>query len=112
MGVYLGHCLLSYTSIIKGISKLNLNHEIIKNELENNPEILSEAIQSLLRSYHIDNAYDIIRKQTQNIKYKNQTDFKNNIISNIKNIKELVDADMVQIINKIDNLSVYNYFGK
>ena len=109
MGVYLGHCLLSYKSIIKGIAKLELNLDIINKELENNPEILGEAIQSLLRSYHIDNAYNIIRKQTQNIKYNNEQEFKNTIISNINQIDGLDNDTILDITTKIKNLSVYTY---
>ena len=62
-GIYLGHSLLSYNNIIKGINKLEPNLDKIKNDLDSNPQILSEGIQSLLRVNNVSNAYDLIRVQ-------------------------------------------------
>lgn len=107
-GVNLGYSLLSYNNIIKGIRKLEPNLLVIRNDLENNPQILSEGIQSLLRVNKVTNAYDLIRVQTQNKKFTDLEDFKSKIIQVLPNNLD----DKVSVINKINNLSFNNYVGK
>ena len=64
----MGHCLLAYKNIEIGLTKLEVNNDEIKKDLNSHPECLSEAIQMILRRYDVDNAYDIIRQATQNKK--------------------------------------------
>jgi len=115
VGVYLSHCVISYKSIMNGISKLEMNKEVINRELESSPEILSEAIQCLLRSYFIEDAYNIIMELTSNKKFADETEFKNSIISSLKNSPSFKEGNkkeiLAEICEKIRNLSVYTYIG-
>jgi adenylosuccinate lyase len=48
-GVGFAHSILGYKSTLKGLNKISPNMEKIKQDLENNPEIISEAVQTILR---------------------------------------------------------------
>ena len=111
-GIYLGHSLLSYNNIIKGINKLEPNLDKIKNDLDSNPQILSEGIQSLLRVNNVSNAYDLIRVQTQNKNFENLEDFKSKIIENLPHELKADSENRDSIINKINDLNFNNYLGK
>ena len=74
-GVYLAHSQLAYKSILKGINKLSPNKEIILKELNEHPEVLGEAIQIIMRKHGIQDAYNIIRKTSQNRSYNKQKQY-------------------------------------
>jgi adenylosuccinate lyase len=107
-GVPIGHTYLALINIIKGFNKLMSNNTIIQKDLYEHPEILAEGIQSLLRAYRIENAYDIIREATQNKNFDNESEFKTEIISILekKNIKKFN-----VIKKKINDISIDNYIG-
>ena len=48
-GVAMAHSLIAWKSIKKGLSKLIVNHEKIKSDLENNWVVVAEALQTILR---------------------------------------------------------------
>lgn len=50
IGLALGYSLLAYKSTLKGLSKIDFDREKIKNDLKEHPEVLAEAIQTILRS--------------------------------------------------------------
>lgn len=45
--VGIGHCLLSYTSTLRGISKLQLDADKLATDLDNSWEVLAEPIQTV-----------------------------------------------------------------
>ncbi|MGA1976838.1 MAG: adenylosuccinate lyase [Bacteroidales bacterium] len=49
IGVPVGHSIIAFSSILKGLNKLILNPDKIKSDLENNWAVVSEAIQTILR---------------------------------------------------------------
>ena len=107
-GVYLSHSLLAYKSILKGICKLSPNKDTIFKELNEHPEILGEAIQILMRKYGIPDAYNIIRKASQNKTYSDINEYKKQIIDTIRDTVDTADtAD--NIINEILKLDFTNY---
>jgi adenylosuccinate lyase len=60
-GLVFGHVLLSLQSLKKGLSKIELKVEVLQADLEANPEVLTEAIQTVLRKNgHID-AYEQLK---------------------------------------------------
>lgn len=65
LGVSFGYSLISFKSIEKGISKLELNPHILKAELQNNPEVLAEAIQTVMRLEKIDQPYEKLKQLTR-----------------------------------------------
>lgn len=65
MGVVLGYTLLAYKSCLKGLTKLEVNPQRIAEDLNNSWEVLAEPIQTVMRRYNIENAYDKLKKLTR-----------------------------------------------
>ena len=95
LGTIFAYSLISYSSTLKGLHKLQLNENTIKNDLENNYLIIAEALQTILRKYSIDNAYEIFKNFTRNTtiinqqtitQFINQLDVKENIKDELKSI--------------------------
>ena len=60
-GVPLGHTLIALKSVLKGISKLEVNETIIKEDLENNWAVVAEAIQNILRREKYPKPYEALK---------------------------------------------------
>ena len=65
IGVPFAHSLIACQSIIKGISKLNLNIEKINSDLNENVAVLAEAIQTILRREGIAHPYELLKGFTR-----------------------------------------------
>lgn len=65
MGVALGHTLLGYESCLKGLGKMEANPQRLAEDLDNSWEVLAEPIQTVMRRYNIDNAYDRLKALTR-----------------------------------------------
>mgnify|MGYP003293671615 CR=1 FL=1 len=65
VGVSIAHTLISIKQSIVAINKMEANEEILKCELNNNPEVLAEAIQTVLRKNGYDNAYELLKELTR-----------------------------------------------
>ena len=65
IGVGLGYLVLALSSLTKGINKLELNPATIAADLDNNWELLAEPIQTVMRKYRIDNAYELLKDLTR-----------------------------------------------
>jgi adenylosuccinate lyase len=104
-GVYLAHSLLAYKNIVTGLEKLTINLAMINKDLDTHPECLSEGIQTLMRVYNIDGAYDIMRLATQNKTFTSLEAFKDTIIEFIDNNISCPDI----LIERIKKLTMFNY---
>lgn len=65
LGVVLGHCKLAYTGILKGFNKLEMNVSKLNAELEAHPEVITEAIQTVMRSLGFPDSYEKIKQISQ-----------------------------------------------
>jgi adenylosuccinate lyase len=65
MGVALGYTLLAYESCLKGLNKLEANPQRVAEDLNNSWEVLAEPIQTVMRRYNIENAYDKLKELTR-----------------------------------------------
>ena len=65
MGVALGYTLLAYDSCLKGLNKLEANPQHLGEDLDNSWEVLAEPIQTVMRRYNIENAYDKLKALTR-----------------------------------------------
>ena len=65
IGVPVAHTLLSVLSIEKGISKLILNEEKLKKDLDNNWAVVAEAIQTVLRRENYPQPYEALKELTR-----------------------------------------------
>jgi adenylosuccinate lyase len=61
IGVAFGHSLLAYRRILKGLTKLQVNHLRLLNDLKNHPEVLTEAIQTILRRVGYPQPYEALK---------------------------------------------------
>ena len=65
MGVVLGYSLLAYESCLKGLNKLEADPGCMAEDLNNSWEVLAEPIQTVMRRYSIENAYDRLKELTR-----------------------------------------------
>ncbi len=65
MGVALGYTLLAYESCLKGLNKLEANPHRLAEDLNNSWEVLAEPIQTVMRRYNIESAYDKLKELTR-----------------------------------------------
>lgn len=65
MGVALGYALLAYESCLRGLRKIDANTERLNQDLDNNWEVLAEAIQTVLRRHGVSGAYEKLKKHTR-----------------------------------------------
>jgi adenylosuccinate lyase len=77
IGVGIAHSLIAYQSLLKGISKLEVNKAALESDLNQNWEVLGEAIQTVMRRYGIDEPYEKLKALTRGKKLdaKILTDF-------------------------------------
>ena len=65
MAVGLGHCLLAYQSLLKGLRKTDFDARAARAELEAHPEVLAEAYQTVLRAAGVEGAYEKLKAFTR-----------------------------------------------
>jgi adenylosuccinate lyase len=77
IGVAFGYTLISYKAIAAGNEKLHAYPQAMVDDLEANWDILSEAVQVVMRRYGISNAYEQLKTLTQgrNISTKELQEF-------------------------------------
>jgi adenylosuccinate lyase len=65
MGVAIGYAVLAYHSMGIGLAKLELNREAIDEDLANAWEVLAEPIQTVMRRFHLEGAYEKLKEVTR-----------------------------------------------
>jgi adenylosuccinate lyase len=65
MGVGIGYSIIAYGSLVKGISKLQLNESRLSEDLDNSWEVLAEPIQTVMRRYGIEKPYEKLKALTR-----------------------------------------------
>jgi len=66
IGVPLGHTVIAFNSLLKGLNKLIVNTNKINSDLENNWVVVSEAIQTILRRAGFPKPYEALAELTRN----------------------------------------------
>ena len=102
VGVPLAHTIIAFKSLLKGLGKLILNEEKIKEELDNNWAVVAEAIQTILRRESFPNPYEALKELTRTnskITQESMTEFINNL-----KIEDSVKEEMLKI-------TPFNYTG-
>lgn len=101
LGVAIAHSEIGYQSLLKGMSKIEINITQIRGDLENNTQVLAEAIQTILRKYKVEGAYEKLKELTrgQDINEKQLSKFINSI--------DLPDHEK----DKLHSLSSSSYIG-
>lgn len=65
IGVAMGHGYLALQNLIKGMERVQPNLSKMEQELNTSPEILAEAIQSILRKHGFPDAYERLKNLTR-----------------------------------------------
>lgn len=65
IGVPIGHSLIAFTSLEKGLNKLLLNENKLNADLEANWMVVAEAIQNILRREGYPNPYEALKELTR-----------------------------------------------
>ncbi len=102
VGLPLGHTLIAYASIIKGLNKLLLNKEAIDADLDKNWAVVAEAIQTILRREGYEKPYEALKALTRtNAKVTQQS------------LAEFIDTLNVSEVLKeeLKTISPFNYVG-
>ena len=101
-GVAIGYSYLSLKNILKGLSRITINRNKIKQELNFHWEVLGEAIQTILRKEGKLNAYEKLKNMTQGEKIDEQ--------SIVRFIKSLNISDNSK--SNLLSLAPESYIGK
>ena len=65
MGVALGYSALAYASLMTGLKKLELNEQALAQDLDAAWEVLAEPIQTVMRRYGVQGAYEKLKEVTR-----------------------------------------------
>ena len=65
MGVAVGYAVLAYSSLNVGLGKLELNAEALDDDLNTSWEVLAEPIQTVMRRYGVQGAYEKLKEVTR-----------------------------------------------
>ena len=65
IGVPLAHTLIGLKSLLRGLNKLILNADVIRNDLQNNWAVVAEAIQTILRREGYPKPYEALKTLTR-----------------------------------------------
>jgi adenylosuccinate lyase len=102
VGVPVGHSVLAFNSLLKGLNKLIVNTDKIHSDLENNWVVVSEAIQTILRREGYPKPYEALLELTrtnQKITGESISDFIDNL--------DLSDA----VKTELKAVNPFNYTG-
>jgi adenylosuccinate lyase len=102
IGVPVGHTIIAFNSMLKGLNKIVVNEEKINSDLENNWAVVSEALQTILRREGFHKPYEALLDLTRT----NQKITKESITGFIENldISESLKSELKRI-------TPFNYTG-
>ncbi|MCY4160678.1 MAG: adenylosuccinate lyase [Flavobacteriaceae bacterium] len=102
VGVPFAHTIIALKSMINGIQKLDVNKVQINHDLDKNWQIISEAIQTLLRKEGYDQPYEQLKAFTRGSESINQ-----------KTIHEFIDSLEVsnELRSNLKKITPFNYTG-
>jgi len=65
IGASFAHCLIGYDKLQTGLGKVSPNETVMREELDANPEIIGEAVQTILRREGHGDAYERVKALTR-----------------------------------------------
>lgn len=65
LGVAFGYALTAYLSVLKGLEKISFDRAFAREELNHHPEVLAEAVQTVLRAAGAEKPYEKLRDFTR-----------------------------------------------
>ncbi len=102
IGAIFGYFLIGMKNSLKGLSKIDLNNEAIKKDIDENLELLAEPVQTVMRAFEEENPYEKLKALTRGKKI------------NRKALDDMIDAlEKVppEYKDRMKQLTVENYTG-
>jgi len=103
IGVGCGYSLIAYDSVLRAISKVELNDTKVRNDLENRWELMAEPVQTFMRANNIPDAYERLKAITRG---KSVT--KDDVMGLLEGIRNEQNS---QEVDRLLNLSPLSYTG-
>ena len=100
-GVGIAHTIIAFDSTVAGLSKIDINKDVIHEDLKDSWEVLTEPIQTVMRRYNIDNAYEKLKELSRGKKINKE------ILRNF--IEQLDIPDDAK--SRLKELNPSNYLG-
>lgn len=101
VGVGIAHTIIAFDSTVAGLSKIDVNKDMIHTDLKDSWEVLTEPIQTVMRLYNIDNAYEKLKELSRGQKVNKE------ILHNF--IEQLDIPDDAK--SRLKELNPSNYLG-
>ena len=105
IGVPIAHTLIALKSLMKGLDKLLLNEDKIRQDLQQNYAVVAEAIQTILRREQIEGAYELLKGLTRTNKHIDKAAI-DEFIKGLP-VSEKIKAELAAITP--ENYTGYNY---
>ena len=102
IGVPVGHTVIAFNSLLKGLNKLIVNVDKINSDLENNWAVVAEAIQTILRREGFHKPYEALHDLTR----INQKITKESVLNFIDNL-DISDS----VKTELKGITPFNYTG-
>ncbi|MCX7696566.1 MAG: adenylosuccinate lyase [Bacteroidales bacterium] len=102
IGVPFAHSLIAYKALLRGLKKLEVNQDRIKEDLTVHWEVITEAIQTILRREGFPNAYDTLKQLARGNRQLDQ-----------QSIHRWIDTLPVsnEVKEELKNITPFNYIG-
>ena len=100
-GSALAHSLIAYDYLLKGLSRITINEKKVKDDLNNHPEVLAEAIQTILRREGASMPYEQLKELTRG---------KEVTLSDLHTFIDNLDIDN-RVKKELKKLTPENYIG-
>lgn len=68
LGVAIGHSYLSLSSLLRGLGQLTIDEKKLSEDLDQNWEVLGEAVQTVMRKHGLPNPYEQLKELTRGAK--------------------------------------------
>lgn len=65
LGVAFAYSLIAFQALAKGNDKLEINQQVLQDDLDDNWQILAEAVQTVMRRYRVPDAYEKLKNLTR-----------------------------------------------
>ena len=102
IGVPISHTIIGIKSTLKGISKLLVNEDRIKEDLKNNWIVIAEALQTILRREGVNKPYELLKDLT-----RNNTKVDENVFNQF-----IIKLDISEKVKKeLKDITPFNYTG-
>lgn len=103
IGIPIAHSIIAYKSFLRGLSKLEVNESEIHSDLEKHPEVLAEAIQTILRRENYPRPYEALKELTRG-----------NAKITMESLHLFIDSLKVNdnVKKELKQLTPFNYTGK